>query len=587
MTAAVSAAEQEAPPHSEEPGRSIADRLKPPFRGDLLAALLLAIASGLLVAAVATLARARIISFDSDIPFLSELSVVSLILTIAAFLWSWGKDWRWLHAEEHDIEGLLSNEQAQRDPKLLLHRGHTTHGTRRIETLLDDRVTRVLTMSPEAAPLRESELRAVALWRSATLGSLARYTSGLLLLMTVFGTFLGVKSSLGPLGQALLQSASGGSTATANALAVPLARVATAFGANLMALIGAITLGLGAWALSVGRQNMLARLEQASSLYLYPFVKQRGPLDHLAGAAQQIRAAAAGMTSAAGTLTQVNATISQELGGVRDSLADQLGSLGDSVGDFSASIDDSLKQTREALKQLVVRQASDAAEESRRTVDRVERQITDTTIAVQQATALYGSLVTRLEADAVTVSESLRTLGDTLAEVRSQREAFAHYADSATRTLETRLARLEESGRRQLEVAEATHQRYQQIHSSLTDLTTHIVVLSATLAESERRNREAQSEVAETTARRVAELLRPMMSTVDERLGTLATTLGILPEQISRAVRESAPPLPMTLPSGPTPPDLRPALERLSGVLDRFDKRMSQPLWRRLMGRKP
>jgi chromosome segregation ATPase len=292
------------------------------------------------------------------------------------------------------------------------------------------------------------------------------------------------------------------------------------------------------------------------------------------------------MTTAAATLTQVNVTIGQELGAVRDSLADQLGSLKDSVGDFSASIDDSLIQTREALKQLVKRQASDAAEEGRRTVDRIERQITDTTVAVQQATALYGSLVTRLEGDAVTVSESLRTLGDTLAELRLHREAFGQYADSATRTIDARLARLEESGRRQLEVAESTHQRYQQIHSSLTDLTTHIVVLAATLAETERRNREAQSKLDETTARHVAELLRPMMSAVDTGMGTLANTLGALPEQFGRAVREPKPPPAVPPPSGPPQPDLRPALDRLADTLDRFDKRMSQSLWRRLIGRK-
>jgi ABC-type transporter Mla subunit MlaD len=561
---------------------AVTESLRPPHRGDDLAAGLLGVATVLFAMAIVVLAQAHVIVFQSAIPFLTELNYFSLGLASFAFLWSWFKDWSWLHAEEADISALLLVERTQRDPKLLLHRGHTSRGKRGVETLLDDRVTRVVQAVAGGAHLRESELRAVAVWRSATLGSLARYASSLLLLMTVLGTFLGIKSSLGPLRDALLSSASGGTAATAAALATPLANVASAFGANLTALVGAITIGLGAWGLSVGRQNMLARLEQASSLYLYPQVQDSGPLEQLARAVLQIGSVGPEIRQASRELAGVSSAIKGELGGIRDSLSDQLGALRDSIGDFSAPISDSLEQTRRTLKALMEQQSAQVAEESRKAVDKVERQITDTTVAVQQSTALYASLVSRLQGDIEVISKAMASLEESVQEVRQQREAFGRYADSATQTINERLEKIEGASERQLNTAEETLKRYEVISDNLGHLTTSAETIVSKIAEADLAKQSAAIAESTVAAQEAAGYLEPTLTEVRGAISNLNTTLSDLPDKIGRSIA--------VLEHGDAPAvdpndKIIVLLTRLNATLTNIEKRASRSIWKRVIGK--
>jgi hypothetical protein len=546
------------------------------------------------MAMLGLLTRVGVIKWTSDIPLLGRLNQLSLTLAALAFLWSWLKDWRWLHAEEKDIAKLFADAATQRDPLKVLRPTRRVRGSLSVETLLDDRVRRALLTNDEEVSVRESELRAVAVWRSATIGSFARYASGLLLLFTVLGTFLGVKASLEPLQEALLRSSGPDAAASAALLAKPLGNVAEAFGSNLTALVGAITLGLAAWALSIGRQNMLARLEQSSSLYVYPKVKRTGPLHQLAGAAREIGKAGAGMSAAAAQLGGVRETIVNELSGVREALVDQLGTLGDSVGDFSASIDDSLKQTRHMLKALLEQQAAQVADESRRAVDKIERQITDTTVAVQQATTLYASMVGRLQQDVDTISHSSRTLSEALGELKQARESFGAYADSASRTLDNRLGALEESNRRQLVLSRRTYARYRRMDKSLLGLLAHAGALSTAIGEAEERRREALVALDERTAKEVQTLLEPSFQALRqsvEQLGNQLTQLpGAVGVAVATAMQERRAPPPSRQPE-PTEPgrnsavDLEATVARLASVLERIDDRASRPLWHRIIGK--
>jgi archaellum component FlaC len=567
-------------------------RLKPPLRGDFLAGSLLLLAFALFLGSTAAFWKLGLIEWSRVNPLLRTLSVFSFVLTTVAFLWSFMKDWRWLHAEERDIHLVLNTDEGRQDPTRALHSDHDTRAERRVETLLDDRVTRVLAPSGEegqAPPaVRESELRAVAAWRSAGVGSFARYASGLLLLLTVLGTFIGVKSSLGPLIDALQDAATRGTTSSAD-LAGSLDNIASAFGSNLTALIGAIALGLGAYALTSGRQTMLARLEQASSLYIYPRAKRAAVRDEFSRALDSLAAA------------------SKDLGGVTA----QLESFGDTISDLSTTVSDSLDDTRRTLKALLEQQSGQVAEQARQSVDKIERQITDVVTAVQHTTTVYDTLVSSLEAGRVEMSGTSQQLGAAVTELRKAREEFGRYADSATQTLNDRLTkigqsieRLEGTFDRQSRVTRRTYRRYRSIDAGVGALAARAEVLAAKIEEAEQQRREAhhalEQQVLEQVARHIAnevgaQVGRQVAAPVGEvRDAVRALNAGVdgLSERVGvavgRAVDDTVARL-MAAAASPRPnggdESIAPALYRLAQTLEGMEQRRARPLWRRILGR--
>jgi archaellum component FlaC len=562
-------------------------RLRPPFRGDRLAGSLLFLALLLFLGTTWEFWSRGLIEWARVNPLLRFLSSFSFTLTIVGFLWSFVKDWRWLRAEERDIHLVLDTPEGRADPTRALHRGHTERGERRVETLLDDRITRVLVPLGEDGrlppPVRESELRAVAVWRSAGIGSFARYTSGLLLLLTVLGTFVGVKSSLGPLIGALQDATTSGTTNSAD-LASSLDAIASAFGSNLTALVGAITLGLGAYALTAGRQNMLARLEQASSLYVYPLAKRAAAGDELTKALDRISAASEG------------------LGGI----AEQLERFGDTIGDLSTTVSSSLDDTRRTLKALLEQQSGQVAEQARQSVDKIERQITDLVTAVQHATTIYGTLVSTLEGGRQELTGTSQQLTAAVTELRKSREEFGRYADSATQTLNDRLTklgqsmeRLEGSADKQFRVARRTHRRYRSIDAGLSTLVERAEALSAKIeqAESERReSRQAlEQQVADVVARQVGQEVGARVGTpVAELRGAvdaLAASVNGMPERIAatvdRAVQDTVAKVLAVASAHRVNGDenIGPALSRLASTLEGMEQRRRRSLWQRLLRR--
>ena len=570
-------------------------RLRPPFRGDWLAGSLLILAVLLFAGSTWAFWATGLIVWSDVGPLLRFISGASLALTLGGFTWSILKDWRWLHTEERDIHLVLETPEGRTDPTRVLHSNHDTAAERRVETLLDDRVTRLLAPIGDgrAAPVRESELRAVAMWRSAGIGSFARYTSGLLLLFTVLGTFVGVKSSLGPLTQSLQSVANAGATDAAG-LANSLQDVASAFGSNLVALIGAIALGLAAYALSAGRQNMLARLEQASSLYVYPRVQQATVSDEFTKALKRMSAS------------------NKQLG----SITEQLGRLGDSIDDLSTTVSDSLGATRASLQTLLEQQAGQVAEQAKQSVDKVERQITDVVAAVQHATALYGTLVTSFEEGRNELGGTSQALAVAVTELQKAREDFGKYADSATRALDARLAtfgqsieRVESAFDRQARIARHTYRRYRSIDAGVGRLASRSEELARAWGEAERQRREAQAAIERQALEEVARQVGAPVGELQQAVTALATSLGGLPEKtgkaveaaltpaMQRAVNEAVtsaitalPPPPPSLapPAPPLPPpvpDIGPTLDRLAQILSGMEQQMARPLWQRVLGR--
>jgi hypothetical protein len=213
-----------------------------------------------------------------------------------------------------------------------------------VETLMDDRVRRVHTAAVSGgAGVALTELQSIAEVRTARYGSFARYSSSLLLLLAVLGTFAGVKTALPSLIDAL-----GDKNLSTSSLTIPLNAVAGAFGGNALALVGAIAVGLMAQGIGFGRRNLLERLELVSSEYLYGegTTSDTNPLQAAVSAlrdtASQIHAA-----------TGIMAGIEGGLHGLGLEFRTSFNSLADRLHDIAASQEEGLyEKTAGALEAL-------------------------------------------------------------------------------------------------------------------------------------------------------------------------------------------------------------------------------------------
>jgi ABC-type transporter Mla subunit MlaD len=533
-----------------------------------------------------------LIALDTASRLLEALSILSFLLTVFGFVWSYGKDLRWIAVEEDDIEHVFatfkthpSTEEEHR--KLLLSvtedRKGGVDGSNRVETLLDDRAVSVLEPEgPGRSAITESEFRTLAVARSASIGSCARYVSSLLLLLTVLGTFIGIKAALPQLIEAL-NTASGigaDATTTLRLMHDALGSVGGAFGSNLGALLGSISLGLASFGLSSGRQNTLARLEQVSSVYVYP-----------------LRASRMHETSLADTVKTL-AKASANFGGV----GEQLGDFGNAIQNLAATVQDSLDGTRRAIQELLKQQSAQVAQESRQVVDKVERQITETAISVQQATGLYSTIAGTLADQSDALVRAMSTVDQAAAELRKSREQFAIYVDSATQTLDQRLGRLEQGVTRHSKIARRTYREFARIESGVAGLSTTALALATTIRDAEASQREALRELDVKTADAIAARLGMVTSPITESSQAIMESSRAMIESaqlstdasrsLPRAIREATEAgieagLRRTKAEqsndGASAEKVTAAFERLAETMNTLEYQLSRPLWHRLL----
>ncbi len=206
--------------------------------------------------------------------FITVLVGGGIVLTIAA-MYLVRRDIGDMAAEEDDVDWVLETksdgltlvflEPAERRARFERNDLALPDENMTVATLVDDRVRRIhaAMASAGSATVSPENLKAIAVDRTARYGSFARYASSLLLLLAVLGTFAGVKTALPALINAL-----GNASGTASLIG-PLTAVASAFGGNALALVGAIAIGLMAQGIGFGRRNLLERLELVSAEYLY------------------------------------------------------------------------------------------------------------------------------------------------------------------------------------------------------------------------------------------------------------------------------------------------------------------------------
>jgi uncharacterized protein YoxC len=343
---------------------------------------------------------------------LTGLIGLGFMLVLLAW-WSVRQDRSEMAHEEEDVEWVsLHGREGMRlvfappeKREALFRKGareYTAEAGGRVETLMDDRVRRIL--EKERDPyLRVSpdELRGIAETRTARYGVFARYASSLLLLLAVLGTFAGVKTALPGLIDAV--SGAGGTQPGAADIAAPLRAVADAFGGNALALVGAIAVGLMAQGLVTGRRNLLERLELVSTEFLYGALHGGGSVDPLTEAVRELRETAASVRDTGRAIEGLESGMN----GLSESFHEAFERLNERLVELAAQQDQALhERTGSELRELQRRVGTLA--ETVESVVRAYHGIVDT---VHERSQASEQAIDLMRQSAVTLHDALRSLG--------------------------------------------------------------------------------------------------------------------------------------------------------------------------------
>lgn len=193
--------------------------------------------------------------------------------------------------------------------------------------------------------LRNNERqRAVA--ATASLGAAQRQIASTLIILTVLGTFIGVKDALPGLSNAIKMS---GGTSAARARTDPRPSVTTveskpgtrtaepgeevssaltaieqAFGANLLSLLGAIVLSSLAYGLQRGRGDLLTKLETESGKRFYIFLPLASDTSAIVQAVTALRSTVGGISGVESAIHSLNSQL-RDFSGSLDSAVQRMG----------------------------------------------------------------------------------------------------------------------------------------------------------------------------------------------------------------------------------------------------------------------
>jgi hypothetical protein len=411
---------------------------------------------------------------------------------------------------------------------------------------------------PPSATYRE-DWRREAIVALEGVGGAVRFLASTLLLLAVLGTFAGMKEALPELAQAIesttpqsapttadIPNALGG-VATGEAAGRPLdaqsallssalGRVATAFGANLAALLGSALLAAMAFGLSRDARELVRRLELVSEQSLYPLIPSSTSFDGLQSVVLNLKS----------TLN--------ELAGITGSVD----RLGVEMAGFTTSLNAAISRMgQEVATVLATQQLSGQA--------RIERQLTEVvgsldrvTQAVEHTGVHYEALVKGLEERDLGVRSATATLEKTATQFDRSSAAFATAAEQRaeeSRLLRENMTAVKEAQQRSselmtsigqqtssmmMEMLEATAEGQRALRGTIADFTSHTGEISKTLEKSwdaaEARERHLKELVVQlqtflTTRRsadaQVAELIR---SSKDEQLSLGQRVLGVQQE---------------------------------------------------------
>lgn len=183
--------------------------------------------------------------------------------------------------------------------------------------------------------------RREALEATAAFGSAQRFLSSVLIVITVLGTFVGVKGAVPDLSRAVSQSPAvppltdavatpperSGAIArnSSDQLGSSIDKIGSAFGANLAALLAALTLSSFAFGLHRGRALFLRELERVSERKLYSRIPAGGDLSQIVQAVTALRSTMTGINRVESAIDSLNAHLST-FAGALDSAVNRMGS---------------------------------------------------------------------------------------------------------------------------------------------------------------------------------------------------------------------------------------------------------------------
>jgi hypothetical protein len=339
------------------------------------------------------------------------------ILLAAATMYLVRRDIHDMALEEDDVDWVLRTktdglplvflEPAERDTRF--ERGDFTipdHDAK-VTTLVDDRVRRVhaamaasgsTTVSPE-------NLKAIAVDRTARYGSFARYASSLLLLLAVLGTFAGVKTALPALIGAL------GATSDTSTLIGPLTAVASAFGGNALALVGAIAIGLMAQGIGFGRRNLLERLELVSAEYIYQ--------DGSSSSANPLQAA---VTALRDTANQIHAATGRMTG------------IESGLHGLSNEFKTSFEVLSTTLADIADRQEEGLYERTSASLDALQLRVADLAKSVEATALVHSQITAAVQGRAEESRSAIEQMRQTNARLGQSLDAFLRVGEWAERS---------------------------------------------------------------------------------------------------------------------------------------------------------
>jgi hypothetical protein len=601
-------------------------QLRPPRRGDHIALAACVVGFALFSWITLYLWVQGLITPESTL--LLWLARISIGLTVTGFVVSLGYDTRRLWREERAIQFLLDVAPANDPLPELVARARALRAE---GTLAGDLARRVDQASPGGQVPTAAELRGIASAHTAQLGGAARFISQLLLLLTVLGTFLGVREALPELVTTLGASTGPGSLSSTT-LTAALSAVGDAFGSNLGALLGSIALGAAAYGLGAGRQAMLARLELASVQHVYPALSRRSVEDTDTEMLRQLGAATQSLTSLAG--------------------------LTDAMKDLKDEVSLSSGRTARLLKRALRQERAVVLEDTRQQVSALEGLVTDVVMMVKANAVEYttiaqalanrdrdfgtavqgiGTVVDKLDRasdghaanvkgmasdllkvfsqmqitlnEAVQVSAGVR---EDIGATRKDLQTLIGNADALTKAMAgaeaaAERAREEAAERERTAVAAAERARHDAAERERAALAALRAEQAAAIAAAERHQRATLDRVEAELVRLLGDRISPSVEALRGSVDTLSdsvagvrsgTEAGVM--AAFRRAREER--------TGGGVDDLSSTLERISLLMERLDEpgeqlvralerlarridsmesRMRQPIWKRLVGGEP
>jgi hypothetical protein len=409
------------------------------------------------------------------------------------------EDVEWVHRHEREGLGLVFADADKREA--LFRKGVREASQRsgfRVDTLMDDRVRRVLEKEKDRYTLvSPDELRVIAETRTSRYGAVARFSSSLLLLLAVLGTFAGVKTALPGLIDAISQT--GASGQGTGGIIGPLQAVADAFGGNALALVGAIAAGLMAQGLSMGRRNLLERLELVSSEYLYGGL-QTGSMDPLTGAVNELRDTAGHMRDAGESIAGVEAGMSA----------------------MGESFRQAFGQLNERLVTIIEQQDQALHERTSKDLRELQRRVVDMAAVVEANTRAYGAIIDTVDERGRESHQMVELVRQSAGSLQSALQSVAMFqasAEKAATGVQDTLVALRTGGEVAAEGMKESAERMQAAAASIErakpaiDEVEHLLVSFHERIEGlDRRAAEAWSSASHEVTTRLGEVLKEIQS---------------------------------------------------------------------------